>query len=199
MQARTLAARASSVSRLAAGASRDKGDRAERAVVRAEVAPPAYRGRIASSAKADLMNRSAFLKNALADNAASVAGFLLGQHNAAMSSKIELRFGRKGSVSLVISGPKKGSYYDHKAGCGGDLLNLIQRLIDRYRESVSWHDLSTATRRQRENIFQRAIATSGNEPFTAITRATIMACMERRRETPAAARHFLQSFRGLFE
>lgn len=199
MQARTLAARASSVSRLAAGASRDKGDRAERAVVRAEVAPPAYRGRIASSAKADLMNRSAFLKNALADNAASVAGFLLGQHNAAMSSKIELRFGRKGSVSLVISGPKKGYYYDHEAGCGGDLLNLIQRLIDRYRESVSWHDLSTATRRQRENIFQRAIATSGNEPFTAITRATIMACMERRRETPAAARHFLQSFRGLFE
>lgn len=73
------------------------------------------------------MNRSAFLKNALADNAASVAGFLLGQHNAAMSSKTELRFGRKGSVSLMISGPKKGSYYDHEAGCGGDLLNLIQR------------------------------------------------------------------------
>lgn len=72
-------------------------------------------------------------------------------------------------------------------------------LIERYRESVSWHDLSTATRRQRENIFKRAIATSGNEPYTAITRATIMAGMERRRETPAAARHFLQAFRGLFE
>jgi len=72
-------------------------------------------------------------------------------------------------------------------------------LIDRYRDSVSWHDLSMATRRQRENIFKPAVASSGNEPYSAITRATIMAGMERRREKPAAARHFLQSFRGLFQ
>ena len=76
------------------------------------------------------MNRSAVLKSALADNAASVAGFLLGQHNAAMSSGTELRFRRKGSVSVVISGPKSGHYYDHEAGCGGDLLNLIQRELN---------------------------------------------------------------------
>jgi len=76
------------------------------------------------------MNRSALLKTALADNAAAVAGFLLGQHNAAMSSKAELRFGRKGSVSLVISGPKRGSYFDHEEGRGGDLLDLIQRELD---------------------------------------------------------------------
>jgi site-specific recombinase XerD len=72
-------------------------------------------------------------------------------------------------------------------------------LIAQYRESVFWHDLSLATRRQRENIFKRAMATGGNEPFTRITRATILKGMERRRDTPAAARHFLQAFRGLFE
>jgi hypothetical protein len=72
-------------------------------------------------------------------------------------------------------------------------------LIARYRESVSWHDLSMATRRQRENIFKRAMATGGDEPFARITRATMVAGMERRRETPAAARHFLESFRGLFQ
>ncbi|MGA9008137.1 MAG: hypothetical protein WB495_14945 [Xanthobacteraceae bacterium] len=64
------------------------------------------------------MNRSALLKGALADDAATVAGFLLGHHNAALSSKTELRFGRKGSVSLVIYGPKKGSYFDHEEGRG---------------------------------------------------------------------------------
>jgi putative DNA primase/helicase len=76
------------------------------------------------------MSKSALLKIALSDNAATVAGFLLGQHNAAMSSKTELRFGRKGSVSLVISGQKKGSYFDHEEGRGGDLLDLIQRELN---------------------------------------------------------------------
>ncbi|MGB8739498.1 MAG: toprim domain-containing protein, partial [Xanthobacteraceae bacterium] len=47
-----------------------------------------------------------------------------------MSSKTEMRFGRKGSVSLVISGPKAGSYFDHEAGRGGDLLDLIQRQLN---------------------------------------------------------------------
>lgn len=72
-------------------------------------------------------------------------------------------------------------------------------LIAQYRESVSWHDLSMATRRQRENIFKNSIAASGSEPYTRITRATIMAAVERRRETPAAARHFIYAFRGLFQ
>lgn len=95
----------------------------------------------------------------------------------------------------------------YNAAVAGELLPASRKpnaqslawLVERYRESVAWHDFSMATRRQRENIFKRAIEKSGHEPYTDITRATIMAGMERRRDTPAAARHFLEAFRGLFQ
>lgn len=72
-------------------------------------------------------------------------------------------------------------------------------LIDRYRDSGAWAELSQATRRQRENILKKVIASAGNQPFTRITRATISAGIERRRATPAAARHFVETMRGLFQ
>lgn len=39
----------------------------------------------------------------------------------------ELRFGRKGSMSVVIAGSKAGTWYDHQSQEGGDLLALIMR------------------------------------------------------------------------
>jgi hypothetical protein len=39
----------------------------------------------------------------------------------------ELRFRRKGSLAVVIDGAKAGQWYDHEAGLGGDLINLIER------------------------------------------------------------------------
>jgi hypothetical protein len=39
----------------------------------------------------------------------------------------ELRFGRKGSVSVVIAGSKQATWYDHQSREGGDLFDLIQR------------------------------------------------------------------------
>lgn len=72
-------------------------------------------------------------------------------------------------------------------------------LIDRYRESIAWASLSPATRRQRENIFKHVIASAGREPIARITKQSINAGIDRRREKPAAARHFLQSMRGLFQ
>lgn len=72
-------------------------------------------------------------------------------------------------------------------------------LIERYRESAAWTNLSLATRRQRENIFKNVCKTAGKEPFTRIDRKAIVAGRDRRRETPNAARHFVQAMRGLFE
>lgn len=40
----------------------------------------------------------------------------------------ELRFGRNGSVSVVISGSKAGSWYDNEAAEGGGPLDLIQHV-----------------------------------------------------------------------
>ena len=66
------------------------------------------------------------------------------------------------------------------------------------RNSGAWARLSGATRRQRENVFLHVIETAGDEPFAKITRKTIAAAMDRRKETPFAAIDFLKSMRGLF-
>lgn len=36
----------------------------------------------------------------------------------------EQRFGRKGSLSVMVAGPKRGAWHDHEAGEGGDALAL---------------------------------------------------------------------------
>ena len=71
-------------------------------------------------------------------------------------------------------------------------------LIERYRETAEWRALSLATRRQRENIILHVLETAGMQPFTKITKATIIAGRERRASTPSQARHFLDTMRGLF-
>jgi integrase len=71
-------------------------------------------------------------------------------------------------------------------------------LIERYRETPAWLDLSFSTRRQREAILAHIIESAGKPPYAQITRATIVAGRDRRHGTPAQARHFLETMRGLF-
>jgi integrase len=72
-------------------------------------------------------------------------------------------------------------------------------LIERYRETTAWTDLSLATRRNRENHFRRAIQAAGHQPIRAITQEHITAGRDRRATTPAQARNFLDAMRGLFK
>lgn len=72
-------------------------------------------------------------------------------------------------------------------------------LADRYRETSAWASLSAATRRQRENILKHILAASGDLPAADVARKHIVAGVDRRRERPAAARHFLETLRGLFQ
>lgn len=67
-----------------------------------------------------------------------------------------------------------------------------------YRQSSAWLNLSVATRRQRENILRHAIESAGSERIADITRSHIVSGRERRTSTPAAARHFVETMRGLF-
>jgi putative DNA primase/helicase len=67
------------------------------------------------------------LRVRLRDCAADLATHLLGHPNRLMSSKRQLRFGNKGSLSVEISGAKAGLWYDHESGEGGDLFSLIMR------------------------------------------------------------------------
>ena len=54
----------------------------------------------------------------------AVAELLLGQPNRALSSDGEWRYGRHGSLSIKIAA---GTFYDHEAGQGGGVLDLIVR------------------------------------------------------------------------
>ena len=46
-------------------------------------------------------------------------------------------------------------------------------LLERYRETIDWTNLSLATRRQRENIFVHVLETAGKQPFVKISTAVI--------------------------
>ena len=78
------------------------------------------------------------------------------------------------------------------------LTGSMHWLWDRYRETTSWSQLSSATKRQRENIMVHVLETGGAKPYGNVTEATIEAGKDRRRETPAQARNFLDCMRGLF-
>jgi integrase len=72
-------------------------------------------------------------------------------------------------------------------------------LIERYRETTAWTDLSMPTRRNRENFYKRVLETAGDKPYRNITQAVIVAGKDRRAKTPAQARNFLDAMRGLFK
>lgn len=71
-------------------------------------------------------------------------------------------------------------------------------LVERYRETSAWKDLSLATRRQRENIFANVLQSVGDKPYNSVRKAHMTAGRDRRRDTPSAARNFLDTVRGLF-
>jgi integrase len=81
---------------------------------------------------------------------------------------------------------------------GAPATGTLVWLITRYRETAVWSTLAPATRRLRENIFRQVIETAGDKPFTRITPEIITAGRERRAHTPAQARLFLDTMRGLF-
>lgn len=67
------------------------------------------------------------LRGSLKLHTTEVARALLGDPNPSLSSRRELRYGRKGSLSVALTGPEAGLWYDYETGQGGDLLALIRR------------------------------------------------------------------------
>lgn len=73
----------------------------------------------------------------------------------------------------------------------------LQWVLDLYRESKAWRDLSLATRRQRENIFKPVLKTAGPLSIKFIDAQAIDEGIERRK--PNQARHFVDAMRGFFK
>ena len=65
-------------------------------------------------------------RDALRVAAPDIIAEFRGPHNRQLSTRKEMRWGSKGSLSLVIAGPKAGCWFDHELGRGGDILEFIR-------------------------------------------------------------------------
>jgi putative DNA primase/helicase len=93
----------------------------------------------------------------LAERIAELAPELVGDKTTTRG-RTEWRFRGKGSLSVVIAGPKRGSWYDHEAGCGGDALDLIAHLRrctmrEAYHWALAW--LGTEARQELREVAKR--------------------------------------------
>jgi putative DNA primase/helicase len=76
---------------------------------------------------------------ALVQRAAEFVIKILGQPNHRLSNDRELRFGNRGSLGVIIEGPKAGLWYDHENGQGGDLFDLVRHKFGcSFREAVGY-------------------------------------------------------------
>jgi conjugative transfer relaxase protein TraI len=63
-------------------------------------------------------------------NTECVAQSLLGTPNTTLSSKKEMRYGSKGSLSICLIGDKRGTWFNFETGEKGNLLHLIQASLN---------------------------------------------------------------------
>lgn len=77
--------------------------------------------------------------------------------------------------------------------------DTLQWLVERYMESGKWHEMATATRKQKGLFFKDAIKKSNNGAYKGFTRRTMQKSMDSRATTPNAANNFMRTMRGLFK
>lgn len=75
----------------------------------------------------------------------------------------------------------------------------ISWLVARYRESGAFLHLAESTRYQREMHLKQMVAGAGDKPFAHVTKATIIAAMDKRAATPHHANNMLTALSKLFE
>jgi len=79
----------------------------------------------------------------------------------------EWRWGRKGSLSVVVSGDKAGMWFDHEAGDGGGFVDLVGRYLGLSRgDANDWiaDRIGMAIRHRRVGRRAGASAPPANEP-----------------------------------
>ncbi|WP_375647217.1 tyrosine-type recombinase/integrase [Bartonella sp. CR84HXZ] len=71
-------------------------------------------------------------------------------------------------------------------------------LLHQYLQSMQWHNQSESTKKVKYRILNNVSKHIGDRAYKSINKQHILDAVERRRETPAAARHFLTALNGLF-
>jgi len=116
---------------------------------------------------------------------------------------VRLGKGQRIRINGVYGTPEFDAAY--QAAINGDLPKLAGKAVKGslewlwvlYRQTNAWTDLSLATRKQRENIMRQVLATAGKQPLSGITPRAVQLGIERRK--PFAARHFVDTLRGMFK
>jgi len=75
----------------------------------------------------------------------------------------------------------------------------LKWLIEQYRKSADWLQLSISTRKSRDYIFADIIKKAGDKPYRAINKKSIIASRDERMSTPAQAGKFLLTLSRLFQ
>lgn len=70
-------------------------------------------------------------------------------------------------------------------------------LLHQYLQSMQWHNQSESTKKVKYRILNNVSKHIGNRAYKSIEKQHILDAVERRRNTPAAARHFLTALNGL--
>ena len=65
-------------------------------------------------------------RDTLRDASPDIITEFRGPPNRKLSTRKEMRWGSKGSLTLVIAGSKKGLWFDHEIGRGGDAIEFIK-------------------------------------------------------------------------
>jgi integrase len=116
---------------------------------------------------------------------------------------------RKGKGARIrlpdLSDPEFENAYQRARAWSGEAFPVhrlpgksLSWLIDQYQRSAKYAELSKATRRQRDSIFANVVKEAGSFPFADLTGEDFKAARERRKDTPAQARNFLDAMRGLY-
>jgi putative DNA primase/helicase len=91
-----------------------------------------------------------------------VARELLGEPNVRLSSKRELRFGSRGSMTVDL---RKGTWFDHEQGRGGGVLDLVERQTGlQGRDRFEWVEEHGLTNSQRGKLVEPRRSEKYREP-----------------------------------
>lgn len=106
--------------------------------------------------------------------------------------------GEFGSVEFraAYEAARKGK--GRRARSKGPTHGTFAWAVEQYRVSQGWRALSLTTRRQRENILKGIVKALGETRLSQWKRGDVVAGRDKRSATPAAARHFVDTLRGLF-
>jgi putative DNA primase/helicase len=79
------------------------------------------------------------VREALRNRIEALSEVLLGRHNRALSSRTTRRWGGKGSLAVVISGPKRGARHSHESDESGGPIELVSYARRcGFDEAVAW-------------------------------------------------------------